>query len=123
MPIPLLAAGAAKAAAAKTAAAAAIKTAAVNTLGTGIAKATGTAAKSKLSLSMLADPKIDVYSGSKIKTFAKKAGKFLENTGGKTNDIKFSEPTKADISRSGNLPSNPDATYSKQIDKLDSLRS
>ena len=132
MAIPLLAAAAAKTAAAtaaKAVAAGAAKAGAATAakVGTGAAKAAatkaaGAGAKSKLSIGMLQDPKVNLYPGSKNKTFAKKAGKYLESAGGQDKEMKWRKPTEADISSSGGQPNNPDATYSKQIDKLESMR-
>jgi hypothetical protein len=136
MPIPLLAAAAAKAAAATAAKAVAVKAAAATAAKAGTAVAAGAAkagaataakvagagVKGKLSIGMLQDPKVNVYPGSKIKAFAKKAGKYLESAGGKVKEIKWSEPTKADISTTNNQSNNTNDTYSKQIDKLESLR-
>ena len=122
MPLPILAAILGKAGTAATAA-----------KGAKLAKAAkaakaSKAVKPKLSLSMLADKKVDVYKGTKpikekLGAIKEKAGKFME--GAKREKAEFSKPTEANISSpatQSNTPIGTAAVYAEQIHKLKSLK-
>lgn len=112
MPIPLLALAASKAATAAKAA----KVASVASKASKVSKVANAApiAKRKLSIGMLADDKVNSYPGMKAK-----AKGFVEGAANNSKEVKFSEPTKADLT---SIPSNnPNQVYGEQIQKLKSL--